>query len=70
VYNGKEYFITKVPNDAKVVLSEKEEQIQDMWTLFFTTIAIKERSSYKRQRQVLPLYFRGNMTEFLKRVVT
>jgi probable DNA metabolism protein len=70
VYNGESYVIADVPGGAKVSLSDREEQIQDMWALFFATIAIKERSGYKRQRQVLPLYFRGNMTEFLRKVST
>jgi probable DNA metabolism protein len=68
VYNREEYIISDVPRDAAVDFTENEEQIQDLWTLFFKTIAIKERSSWKRQRQVLPLYFRGNMTEFLRKV--
>jgi probable DNA metabolism protein len=64
VYDGNEYVIAEVPKDIYVPLSDGEEQIQDLWVKFFETIAIKERSSYKRQRQVLPLYYRNIMTEF------
>jgi probable DNA metabolism protein len=66
VYNGEEYIIAEAPPEAGVVLSDEEEQVQDLWTTFFETITIKERASYKRQRRVLPLYFRKNILEFMK----
>jgi hypothetical protein len=44
--------------------SESELEVQDLWKLFFKTIAVRERASYKRQRQMLKLYFRDNMVEF------
>jgi probable DNA metabolism protein len=67
VYNGYEYVIVDAPEHAQMDLTESEEHIQNLWCTFYETIGIKERMSYKRQRQVLPLYFRGNMTEFIRR---
>jgi probable DNA metabolism protein len=64
VYDGSEYVIGNVGADAKVEFTENETRVQDLWKLFFKTIAIQERASYKRQRQMLKLYFRNNMVEF------
>ena len=33
---------------------------------FFENISIEERESYQRQRQHLPIRFRGNMVEFVQ----
>jgi hypothetical protein len=49
--------------------ADEENQIQNLWTTFFHTIAIKERKNYKLQRQHIPLYFRGNMLEFKKQIL-
>jgi probable DNA metabolism protein len=66
VYDCNEYVIAAVPRDANVVLSDNEGEIQDLWVSFFNTIAIRERVSHKRQRRVLPIYFRKYMLEFIK----
>ena len=44
--------------------SEEEREIQDLFRIFHSTIAIKERKNTELQRQLLPLRFRGNMVEF------
>ena len=44
--------------------SEEEIQMQKLWKGFCKSISIDERRSYERQRQHLPLWFRGNMVEF------
>ena len=36
----------------------------ELWKGFFENISIEERESYQRQRQHLPIRFRGNMVEF------
>lgn len=41
-----------------------EKNYQELFRLFVDTIAIKERTNLQLQRQMLPLRFRGNMTEF------
>lgn len=45
-------------------ISSSEKMFSNLWKGFFENISIKERESYKRQRQHLPLYFRQNMVEF------
>ena len=44
--------------------SDSELEIQRLFKSFCKTISIKERESYERQRQHLPLWFRQNMVEF------
>lgn len=67
IYDGKAYVITDVPEDAKFSYAAGEEETQELWVMFFNTLAIKERKNKKLQRQLLPLYFRGNMTEFVEK---
>lgn len=45
-------------------LSERERMYVNLWKGFFESIAIKERESYERQRQHLPLCYRKYVTEF------
>lgn len=44
-------------------ISQKEMQFQDMWKLFFETIAIKERENKNLQRNLMPYHYRTYMTE-------
>lgn len=69
VYDGNECLIENVSPTAHVIYTDDESQIQDLWTAFFNTVAIEERKSKKRQRQHIPLYFRGPMTEFQKKLL-
>lgn len=39
-------------------------EFEDLWQIFYSAIAIKERENKTCQRTHLPLRFRGNMTEF------
>lgn len=45
--------------------SSSEDDIQTLWKAFVEHIAIKERTNYKLQRNMLPLRFRDRMTEFM-----
>lgn len=45
-------------------LSEKKDEFQELWKVFFHTITIKERTNPVCQRNHLPLRYRGNMPEF------
>lgn len=45
--------------------TDDEEEYQQLWKSFFNNIAIKERTNPKLQRNLLPLRFRKDMTEFL-----
>jgi len=65
IYNGESLIITPAPKDAKIELAENEQEIQEQWTTFFNALSIKARTNPKLQRQLLPLYFRSNMTEFI-----
>lgn len=44
--------------------SVKEAMYVKLWKGFFDSIAIKDRQSYERQRQHLPLHYRKYVTEF------
>jgi probable DNA metabolism protein len=68
IYDGNSYIITDVPKDTPVLYEEieEEQEIQELWITFFNNLAIEARRNYKLQRQLLPLYFRKNMTEFVK----
>ena len=58
--------LNEEPNEEMVQsISAKEMAYVKLWEGFFDSIAIKERESYERQRQHLPLHYRANMTEFL-----
>lgn len=46
--------------------AEREKGYQDLWKIFFDTIAIKERINYRLQRQMMPLRYRENVVEFNK----
>lgn len=54
--------------DEKMIrnCSAKESMYVELWKGFFNSIAIKERESYERQRQHLPLHYRKYVTEFQK----
>ncbi len=67
---GKEWYlvsgIERKPEE-ELVMSEKEEQYQELFTMFCQTIAIKERKNLKLQQQMLPLRFQEYMVEFVKK---
>ena len=66
VYDGNGFIITQVPKDANIDYADGEEEVQEKWVAFFNSIAIESRTNKNLQRQMLPLYFRKNMTEFTK----
>lgn len=68
VFDGKSYVITEVPHNANVVYAPGEKETQDLWVVFFENLAIEARKNPKLQRQLLPLYFRKNMTEFMDKI--
>jgi len=65
VYDGESYMIGQVPDEVNIEYADKEKQVQDLWKVFFSSVSIKERESKKRHRNVLPLYFRKSMLEFM-----
>lgn len=64
ICDGKNYVLTPAPKNAIVEYAENEQETQELWVKFFNALAIEYRLNKKLQRQLLPLYFRGNMTEF------
>jgi len=64
IYDGKSFVITEVPKNATVNYVEDEKETQDLWRAFFKALAIEARKNPRLQRQMVPLYFRKNMTEF------
>ena len=46
--------------------SEREKEFQELWKSFCKSIAIEERRNPRCQQGLLPLRFRGCMTEFRK----
>lgn len=63
--NG-EWFLTNEVGEelSQINFSEKNGLYEDLWKLFFNTIAIQERRNKNLQRQLLPLRYREDMTEF------
>ena len=64
LYNGETYVIADVPENVNVQHTNNEAHVQALWKTFFNSVNIKERVNPKVQRNLLPLYFRKNMTEF------
>ena len=65
LYDGESYLITPVPQEVTLALAPGEEDMQQLWKGFLKALTIESRKNPKLQRQLLPLYFRKNMTEFL-----
>ena len=53
-------------NEEALAVSEGERQIQELFSHFCRTIAIKERENKKLQQNMLPLRFQEYMPEFDK----
>ena len=65
VYDGNNYTTCSVPANATIEYANTELETQELWVKFFNALAIDARKNPKLQRQMLPLYFRKNMTEFV-----
>lgn len=50
-----------------VQYSDKEQEYQELFTMFHKTIAIRERRNIRLQQQMLPLRFQDYMVEFLQK---
>lgn len=65
--SGKQWVLvqdTDVNLDAIARVSNEEAKYVKLWKGFFESISIKERESYERQRQHMPLHYRKHVTEF------
>lgn len=65
---GKPWVIADVPNidthPYDKALIKDYDEYQDLWKIFFDSIAIKERINPKLQKNNLPIRFRNDMIEF------
>ena len=64
IYDGNECRILAVPKSASVEYSDEEEGVQALWKGFLNALSIENRRNERLQRGLLPLRFRGFMTEF------
>ena len=65
VYDGHDYtFVDVNANQAPPRMVENEQEIQSLWTMYFNTLAIEARKNPKLHRQIMPLRYRSEMTEF------
>jgi probable DNA metabolism protein len=67
VYDGENFVIADVPNDASFDNAEDEAKYNRLWRSFYETIAIQSRVNPKLQRTHLPLRYRKYMLEFNKK---
>lgn len=68
VHEAKKQWILVVDEELTVDVSTQKSRAEaryvKLWKTFFESVSIRERESYERQRQHLPLHFRNHMTEF------
>ena len=63
IYNGKEYQIIDSTNLKIPNISANEQKYQELWRLFFKTIAISERKNPKCQMQFMPKKYWKDLIE-------
>lgn len=63
LYNTKEYKIIDSSNINIPKISEEEQKYQELWKMFFKTIAIKERSNPRCQMQFMPKKYWRDLIE-------
>ena len=63
IYNCKEYRIIDSSNLKIPEISEQEKVYQDLWKMFFKTIAIKERKNSRCQMQFMPKKYWKDLVE-------
>lgn len=63
LYNGTDYKIIDNINFKVPDVSEQEQKYQELWKLFFKTIAIKERTNPRCQMQYMPKKYWKDLIE-------
>lgn len=63
VYNTKEYRILSADDLSIPSITEAEEKLQNLWKIFFQTIAIKERKNSRLQMQYMPKKYWQDLVE-------
>lgn len=64
IYNGQEFLLVDTPPGVTITFAPGEEDMQKLWKSFLKALTIESRLNPKLQRQLLPLRYRHNMTEF------
>ena len=62
-----DFYLTSLSDeefDTFLQSKQQGDEFIDLWKGFFKSISIKERESYRRQRTMMPLWYRKNVTEF------
>ena len=62
---GGDWYISDFDKSALPPLSESEEQCRRLWKKYFDTIAIKERTNPRCQKNFMPVRYWKNLTEKL-----
>ena len=61
-----DYYLTSLsPEETERLTREYDDPYVSLWKGFFTHIGIKERENPRCQRNMLPLWYRRHMTEFI-----
>ena len=63
IYNTKEYEIIDSSNLKIPTISENEQKYQELWSTFFNTISIKERTNSRLQMQYMPKKYWKDLVE-------
>ncbi|MTI80383.1 MAG: DNA metabolism protein [Firmicutes bacterium] len=63
LYNQKEWVVSKLDSDKNFILSEEEQEYQNMWQGYFESVSIKERANPRQQRQFMPARYWKHLTE-------
>ena len=62
-----EFYLTTLNQkefDTFLQSKQQPDEFVDLWKGFFHSVAIKERTNYQCQRNMMPLWYRKNVTEF------
>lgn len=63
-----DYYLTELSDDEYdrlIQLRNRSDGYSDLWEGFFCSISIGPREDYRRQRRMLPIWYRKNMIEFV-----
>ena len=64
IYDKQEWYLTDFKAPDNISLSETENFYQELWTRYFTHIAIESRRNKRLQNQFVPQRYRSNLVEF------
>lgn len=62
-----DFYLTSLSDeefDTFLQSKQQPDEFIDLWKGFFRSVSIKERESYRRQRTMMPLWYRKNAVEF------